>query len=189
MEILVLYYSRHGNVAAMAHQIARGIESIPGCTACIRTVPPVSATCEASSDGTTPYSYDTLDRLTQVSYPDGETVTYSYDPMGNRTTTISSVSGSLSYTYDVGDRLLTAGSDAFTWDANGSLAGRTYGATTANYTFDPLDRLTKVIRILIRHTDGSGRFRIRFPRRLKYGSLMKTILIMFTLLLLSISIL
>ncbi len=49
-EILVLYYSRHGNVAAMAHQVARGVESVAGCSACIRTVPPVSATCEATAD-------------------------------------------------------------------------------------------------------------------------------------------
>lgn len=42
-EILILYYSRHGSVAAMAEQIARGIESVPGIVARIRTVPPVSA--------------------------------------------------------------------------------------------------------------------------------------------------
>lgn len=46
-EILVLYYSRHGNVAAMANIIARGIESVPACTARVRTVPPVSSTVEA----------------------------------------------------------------------------------------------------------------------------------------------
>ena len=45
--ILVLYYSLNGSVAAMAHQIARGVESVPGCSAAIRTVAPVSATCEA----------------------------------------------------------------------------------------------------------------------------------------------
>src|SRR5262245_54088842 len=41
-EVLVIYYSRTGNVAAMANQIARGIESVPGCSARVRTVPPVS---------------------------------------------------------------------------------------------------------------------------------------------------
>jgi NAD(P)H:quinone oxidoreductase, type IV len=49
-EILVLYYSRYGNVAKMAQQICRGIESVPGCTARIRTVPPVSTICESSAD-------------------------------------------------------------------------------------------------------------------------------------------
>ena len=45
-EILVLYYSKHGNVARMAREISHGIESVKGCTARIRTVPPVSAVCE-----------------------------------------------------------------------------------------------------------------------------------------------
>ena len=49
-EILVLYYSRYGNVAKMAQLVSRGIESVTGCTARIRTVPPVSAVCESTED-------------------------------------------------------------------------------------------------------------------------------------------
>ena len=48
-EILVLYYSRYGNTAAMARQVSHGIESVAGCTARLRTVPPVSAVCEATA--------------------------------------------------------------------------------------------------------------------------------------------
>ena len=43
-EILVLYYSRYGAVAAMARLISQGVESVPGCCARLRTVPPVSTT-------------------------------------------------------------------------------------------------------------------------------------------------
>jgi NAD(P)H dehydrogenase (quinone) len=49
-EILVLYYSRYGATAQMAQLVARGIESVPGCVARIRTVPAVSTVCEASAD-------------------------------------------------------------------------------------------------------------------------------------------
>ena len=49
-EILVLYYSRHGATAGMAQLIARGIETIDGCQARIRTVPAVSTVCEATED-------------------------------------------------------------------------------------------------------------------------------------------
>lgn len=49
-DILVLYYSRHGGVAAMARLIARGIEEVPGMQARLRTVPPVSTVCEAVAD-------------------------------------------------------------------------------------------------------------------------------------------
>ncbi len=47
-EILILYYSRHGNVAQMARYVARGVEEVAGMQARIRTVPAVSSVCEAS---------------------------------------------------------------------------------------------------------------------------------------------
>ncbi len=48
MEILVLYYSQGGAVKEMAQLIARGVESVPGAQARLRTVPKVSANCEAT---------------------------------------------------------------------------------------------------------------------------------------------
>lgn len=47
-EILVLYYSQGGAVRSMAQLIARGVESVAGAKARIRTVPKVSANCEAT---------------------------------------------------------------------------------------------------------------------------------------------
>ncbi len=47
-EILVLYYSQGGAVRDMAQLIARGVESVPGVKARLRTVPKVSANCEAT---------------------------------------------------------------------------------------------------------------------------------------------
>ena len=49
-DILVLYDSRYGNVAQMARCVARGVERADGMQACVRTVAPVSATCEAVDD-------------------------------------------------------------------------------------------------------------------------------------------
>ena len=48
IEVLVLYYSRHGSVKQMASIVARGIESVEGVQARIRAVPPVSTVCEAT---------------------------------------------------------------------------------------------------------------------------------------------
>jgi NAD(P)H dehydrogenase (quinone) len=45
-EILVLYYSRQGSTAAVARQVSRGVESVAGMQARLRTVPAVAATIE-----------------------------------------------------------------------------------------------------------------------------------------------
>jgi NAD(P)H dehydrogenase (quinone) len=45
-EILVLYYSRQGSTAALARQVCRGIESIAGMQARLRTVAPLTTTIE-----------------------------------------------------------------------------------------------------------------------------------------------
>src|SRR5687767_2025231 len=45
-EILVIYYSRQGSTAQLARQVCRGVESVPGARAKLRSVPPVSAESE-----------------------------------------------------------------------------------------------------------------------------------------------
>jgi NAD(P)H dehydrogenase (quinone) len=49
-EVLVLYYSRYGNVARMAQHVARGVEEVAGMQARVRTVAKVSSVCEAVED-------------------------------------------------------------------------------------------------------------------------------------------
>ncbi len=46
--VLILYYSRTGSIANIAKYISRGVESISGIEARLRTVPSVSPTCEAT---------------------------------------------------------------------------------------------------------------------------------------------
>lgn len=45
--VLVLYYSRYGATRAMAERLMAGVESCRGIEARLRTVPPVSPTCQA----------------------------------------------------------------------------------------------------------------------------------------------
>ena len=48
-EILVLYYSRGGSVAALARQVARGVGEVDGMSARLRTVPPVAPVTEVAA--------------------------------------------------------------------------------------------------------------------------------------------
>src|SRR6202166_5435281 len=64
-EILVLYYSRQGSTAALARQICRGVESVNGMQARLRTDAPVAVTTErpdppVPSDGPPYASHDDL---------------------------------------------------------------------------------------------------------------------------------
>ncbi|CAD6872289.1 NAD(P)H:quinone oxidoreductase [Methylomonas fluvii] len=49
-KILIVYYSRDGSTMRMAQQIGRGVESVAGAEAVLRTVPEVSAVCEKIAD-------------------------------------------------------------------------------------------------------------------------------------------
>ena len=48
-EVLVLYYSRGGSVARLARQVARGVGEVEGCSARLRTVPPVAAVTQTAA--------------------------------------------------------------------------------------------------------------------------------------------
>ena len=67
-EILVLYYSRSGATAELARQVCRGVESVAGASARLRTVPPVAAESEGPAKPV-PASgapYATLDDLRET---------------------------------------------------------------------------------------------------------------------------
>jgi NAD(P)H dehydrogenase (quinone) len=49
-DVLVLYYSRYGATESLAREVCRGVDSVKGMAARLRTVPAVSAVCEASED-------------------------------------------------------------------------------------------------------------------------------------------
>ena len=64
-KILIVYYSRNGSTLKMAQQIARGVESVTGAEAILRTVPDVSTVCEKVADSipSTGAPYATLQEL------------------------------------------------------------------------------------------------------------------------------
>jgi NAD(P)H dehydrogenase (quinone) len=65
IKILILYYSRDGATAEMANHIARGVESVAGAEAVLRTVPVVSTVCEKTAESIPAHGaiYATLEDL------------------------------------------------------------------------------------------------------------------------------
>jgi RHS repeat-associated protein len=90
------------------------------------------------------YDYDPLYRLTNATYSNGNSYTYTYDASGNRLTqdsTINGIPSTVNYEYDDANRLSTVNSaTTYTFDANGNLLGD--GANT--YTYDFANRLVSV---------------------------------------------
>ncbi len=76
--------------------------------------------------GTTTWSYDALNRITAVTDPFGDTVSYAYDEAGNRTSLTYPDAKSVSYDYDPANRL----TQVTDWSAQ-----------VTGYTYDAADRL------------------------------------------------
>jgi NAD(P)H dehydrogenase (quinone) len=49
-QILVLYYSRNGSTLELARHVCRGVDSVTGATAVLRTVPPVTTVVQPPAD-------------------------------------------------------------------------------------------------------------------------------------------
>lgn len=95
------------------------------------------------------YSYDTLYRLTQAAITDpqlgDEATVYTYDKVGNRHSE-TTAQGTLLYTYDANDRMLTAGSTSFTYDNNGNTLTENSSIGLKSYGWDTENRLTSFIK-------------------------------------------
>ena len=66
-DILILYYSHSGSVRELARHVARGVESVEGATARLRTVPKVSPVTRIAEAGVPPEGspYVTADDLSE----------------------------------------------------------------------------------------------------------------------------
>lgn len=108
----------------------------------------------ASNGGTENYTLDALNRLTNATYPNGDTAAYSYDANGNRLSqTFNGVTtnysyddagqlladGTTTYGYDANGNLTSAGADSYTWDWANRMTGATVGGTSATYAYDAFD--------------------------------------------------
>jgi RHS repeat-associated protein len=89
------------------------------------------------------YAYDSVGRLDQVRLNTVLVADYAYDGNGNRTG-LTTQSGSVTGTVDDQDRLLTYGTNSYTYSSNGELKMKVNGVDTTRYTYDVLENLLQV---------------------------------------------
>ncbi len=86
------------------------------------------------------YTYDAVDRLTNVTNFEAPAENYSYDGVGNRTASHLSAS----YGYQPFNKLTSTASATYTYDNNGNLISKTDASGTTTFTFNEENQLTQV---------------------------------------------
>ncbi len=124
-------YDSKGRLTNISH-VKDGITIASAAYTYDSTVNPLTMT---STEGQTSYQYDDIYQLTNVSYPDNSSESFTYDSAGNR----SSYNG-ISYIYDTANRLLQAGTDVYTYDQNGNRITE----NAKQYQYDWNNRLTSI---------------------------------------------
>lgn len=89
------------------------------------------------TSGTTSYDYDAAYQLTEVTYPNSDEATYTYDAMGNRLA-LDFNETTTEYEYDAADQLESVDEASYTYDDNGNLTDR--GSDTFEWDYE--NRLT-----------------------------------------------
>ena len=121
-----------------------GMESVRNGTVVQRTAYDLDAdgnrTALRTLAGVETYGLDAADQLTSVTYPGGQTTTFSYDAAGNRLTSKAGSAAQVAYTYDDASQLVSVGGRSLGHDANGNVVDD--GTTT--YDWDWLNRMTEV---------------------------------------------
>lgn len=108
-------------------------------------------TSATDSNGTTTLAYDSGNRLTNIIYANGRSLTYTYDVGGRRTGMTDGEGNQVNYSYDVAGRLagLTDGDAnpivAYTYDEAGRLAREDNGnGTFTTYAYDEAGQLISI---------------------------------------------
>ena len=94
------------------------------------------------------YSYDAADRVTGITYANGNTVSYSYNQAGDVTASTDGQGRTVNYTYDIYGHLTRVSypdgtSESFTYDAEGrNLTATDRMGRTATFTYDAVGNCT-----------------------------------------------
>ncbi len=97
----------------------------------------------ATLEGVTSYGYDLIGQLTSVVLPDGRTILYEYNAVGDRVKVTDNGVETL-YTTNNLNQYTQVGETTYTYDPDGNLATRTDSDGTTYYTFNAENQLVSI---------------------------------------------
>jgi RHS repeat-associated protein len=116
-----------------------GATTLDGATYTVDNAGNRSSKADLLAGVTSNYTYDALYELTQTAQGGSATESYTYDPVGNRLTSLAA-----SYTVNTSNELTARTGVSYSYDYNGNTISRTDSTGTTNYSWDVENRLTSV---------------------------------------------
>jgi RHS repeat-associated protein len=131
-------YDNLSRLLSVTH--AKGGATLDGATYTVDSVGNRTAKNDLYVGVTTNYGYDAIYELLNATQAGATTESYTYDPVGNRLSNLTS-SG---WSYNTSNELTARPSVSYAYDANGNTIVKTDSTGTTNYTWDYENRLTSV---------------------------------------------
>src|SRR5258708_31749860 len=131
-------YDNLSRLQSVLHQLSGS--TIDGATYIVDNAGNRTAKTDQRASVTSNYGYDALYELTSVTQATNTTESYTYDPVGNRLSSL----GVSPYSVNVSNQLTSTPSTSYTYDNNGNMLTKTDSTGTTSYTWDFENRLTSV---------------------------------------------
>ena len=131
-------YDSVSHLQSVLHKL--GVNTLDGATNTYDSVGHRTSKTNQLNSTVSNYGYDNIYQLTGVTQGASSTEAYSFDPVGNRLSSLLVPS----YTYNGSNEVTAAGSASYTYDNNGNALTKTDSTGTMTYTWDFENRLTSV---------------------------------------------
>jgi len=131
-------YDNLSRLQSVLHQLAGS--TIDGATYTVDNAGNRTAKTDQRAAVTSNYGYDAIYELTGVTQATNTTESYTYDPVGNRLSSL----GLSPYSVNVSNQLTSTPGTSYTYDSNGNTLTKVVGSNTTSFTWDFENRLTSV---------------------------------------------
>jgi RHS repeat-associated protein len=132
-------YDNLSHLLSVLHQLSGS--TIDGATYTVDSAGNRTVKTDNRANVTSNYGYDAIYELLQTTQGGTTTESYTYDPVGNRLSSL----GVSPYSNNSSNELTSTPSASYTYDNNGNTLTKTASGSTTNYTWDYENRLTSVV--------------------------------------------